>query len=95
MSYEVELDRIQNTLDAWMQRMDSKVDGLRSDVAALMAVRDRVEEHHARIYGNGQPGILKDVDRLKQWKKALYWIAGLMGTATAADLFSYFVEGRK
>lgn len=77
-----------------LARMEEKIDGLVLDMATVKAMRSQVEEHHERIYGNGQPGLIKDVDRLKQWKKSLYWLVGLLGTATAGDFISSFV-GKK
>lgn len=74
--------------------MEAKIDGLVIDMAVVKAMRERVDEHHEKLYGNGQPGLLKDVDRLKQWKKSLYWIVGVLGSATAGDLFSSFMGRR-
>ena len=64
-------------LDDWMARVEGKLDRLGADMAALNAMRERVDEHHERLYGNGQPGILKDVDRVKQMVRQLGWLAGL------------------
>ena len=78
-------------LDAWMTRLEAKLDKVGNDVAALMAMRDRLDDHHERLFGNGQPGIVKDVDRLKQWQKSLYWLGGLMASASAAVMFKWFL----
>lgn len=74
MPHGFEWDRVPDRLDAWMRRMEDKVDALRTDMSALKTMRSQVEEHHERIYGNGQPGILKDVDRLKQARVNLKWV---------------------
>jgi len=75
-------------LQTWMERLEGKVDRLGAEMAQLSAVKDRVDEHHERIYGNGQPGLVKDVDRLKQWRKSLYWMVGVLGSATVGDFLS-------
>lgn len=92
MPHESEWDRMPDRLDAWMQRMENKVDGLRTDISGLMAVRDRVEEHHARIYGNGQPGLIKDVDRVKQRARQLGWLVGLFCTVATSAVAAEVVK---
>lgn len=80
-------------LEIWMERMESKMDGVRADVADLKAMRAQVEEHHERIYGNGQPGIIKDVDRLKQWRKAIFWwIGAAVSAPVLADVIKTLVS---
>ena len=79
-------------LDAWMARVETKLDLLGQDMAQLKGMRGEVDDHHERLFGNGQPGILKDVDRLKQWRQSLLWLIGLLSTATAALLFSMFIK---
>lgn len=56
----------------------------------LIEERDRslksmLEEHHKTLYGNGNPGLVKDVDRLVQTDKTRKW---LVGTAIAAAFAS-------
>lgn len=63
--------------EKWMARMDGKIDKLGEDMAELKAMRGQLKDHQERIFGNGQPGLLKDVDRLKQWKKAIFWWVGV------------------
>ena len=82
-------------LDAWMSRMEDKIDKLTVDMAAVASLRNQVEDHRQRIYGNGSPGLIKDVDRMKQRWKAIYWVIGLFSTATAAEFFSRFLGGSK
>ncbi len=74
--------------DEWLKRIDGQLTDIGKAVAPLLALSQRLEEHHSALYGNGQPGLLKDVDRLKQWQKSLYWFVGLLGTATVGDLIS-------
>ena len=87
-------DAMPGQLGDWMARVEGKLDKLADDMAALNAMRVRVDEHHERLYGNGQPGIIKDVDRLKQWKQSLYWLVGILGGATAWGLISTLI-GKK
>ncbi len=56
--------------EAWRNRVDKKLDDIGSAVAELRTLQQRVDDHNERIYGNGQPGIIKDVDRLKQSHRA-------------------------
>lgn len=84
-----------NRLDAWMDRVEGKLDKLTADMAAMTTLQSRVEDHQERIYGNGQPGLVKDVDRIKQWRKSLYWLVGILGSATAGDFLSRFIGGSK
>lgn len=82
-------------LETLIERIDGNVDALRVDVAELKAMRAQVEEHHERIYGNGQPGLVKDVDRLKQERKNLrWWLAAILipSIAAAADFVRSMVS---
>jgi hypothetical protein len=36
------------------------------------------KEHHGTLYGNGKPGVVLDVDRLKIFKKVQCWICGVL-----------------
>ena len=56
--------------EAWLNRVDKKLDDIGAAIADLRAVQQRVDDHNERIYGNGQPGLIKDVDRLKQSHRA-------------------------
>ena len=75
--------------ESWMERMEGKVDALRIDMASLKAVREQVGEHHESLYGNGKPGLVLDVDRLKQSHRIFKWAIGIMiasATTAAIDL---------
>lgn len=55
--------------DEWLKRIEEQIGEIRTAVMPLMAISQRLEEHHEVLYGNGQPGVIKDVDRLKQDKR--------------------------
>lgn len=52
--------------DPWRDRMENKLDRIVEQLSNLPNIEHRLSEHHERLFGNGQPGLIKDVDRLKQ-----------------------------
>ena len=68
-------------IEAWLARIESKLDSLAPLPATMDAIGKRLDEHIEKdehlFNGNGSPGIVKDVDRLKQWKKAVFWWVGI------------------
>lgn len=62
-------------------RIESKLEEVRIGMGELKAIRERLDEHIEKdehlFNGNGSPGIVKDVDRLKQWKKSIFWWVGI------------------
>lgn len=82
-------------LHEWLKRVEDKIDKVESSTSSISAISQRLNEHHVVLYGNGQPGVIKDVDRLKQLRKALAWLIGLIvvGSATSgAELIKAAVE---
>ena len=62
-------------------RIESKLEEVRIGMGELKAMRERLDEHIEKdehlFNGNGSPGLVKDVDRLKQWKKSIFWWVGI------------------
>lgn len=84
-------------LDDWMARMESKIDQLAKDMAEVKAMHAQVEEHHETLYGNGKPGMVLDVDRIKQQRKLLAWIIAAVlipGIAAAAEFIHSVVSSK-
>lgn len=80
-----------NYLDAWLTRIERKVDAIATVTAELPNLRTRLDEHVAMdermFHGDGSsPGLVKDVDRLKQWRKLFTGTVSVIATAIAAEL---------
>ena len=52
--------------------------------SAVTSIKEKVEDHHADLYGNGKPGLKMDVDRLKTFKKVSCWFFGVMIVASVS-----------
>lgn len=79
-------------LEVWMERMERKVDGLRADMETVKVMKDRVEEHHESLYGNGKPGLVLDVDRIKQWRKSIFWWVGVALALSSSPVIAQIVK---
>lgn len=80
-----------NYLDAWLERIERKVDNISALTAELPALRTRLDEHistdERMFHGDGNSsGLVKDVDRLKQWRKLFTGTVSILATAVAAEL---------
>ena len=52
---------------------DEKIDKIYDIV---IKTEPMIEEHHNTLYGNGNPGLKMEVDRLKVFKKVSCWLTG-------------------
>ena len=61
--------------DAWLERIEHKLDSIQTSVAGIEPLKNQLESHiqdDARLFhGNGQPGLIKDVECLKQDHKKM------------------------
>lgn len=68
-------------IEAWLSRIESKLDSLAPLPAKMDAIGQRLDDHIEKdehlFNGNGSPGLVKDVDRLKQWQKSIFWWVGI------------------
>lgn len=44
------------------------------------------------IYGNGNTGMIIEIDRLKQFKKAVYWLGGIVGAELVFKVFEFVTK---
>lgn len=90
-------------LEAWLERIEGKLDDLAVLPAQMEGLDKRLDEHIERdediLHGNGQPGLVKDVDRLKQWRKSIYWMVGavltLASAPSLAEIVRFLLQGGK
>lgn len=65
--------------DEWLKRIEDKLDRVGEQTSQIKPLQERFAEHATRddelFYGNGAPGLLRDVDRLKQAHARInrYW----------------------
>ncbi|MGA7540356.1 MAG: hypothetical protein WBW93_16490 [Steroidobacteraceae bacterium] len=86
-------------LTAWLERVEGKLDALTPLPEQMRGISKRLDEHIDRdeqiFHGNnGTPGLIREVDRLKQWRKSLYFLVAFLGTAAAGDFLSW-IFGKK
>ena len=72
--------------DEWLKRIEAQLEGIRAAVAPLASLSQRLEEHHSALYGNGQPGLIKDMERMKQTsedqrRSIKMWLLILLGVS--------------
>ncbi len=67
-----------------------------SDEAILAMVKDKVNEHHAVLYGNGQPGLLDFISGLRgQMRLILLLLSAMVGVAAIGTLLLAIHEAQK
>jgi hypothetical protein len=86
----VEQETVSEHITEWLERVEKKIDRLGAVPTQIAALDERLAKHDKLLYGNGQPGLLADVDRLKQSRKLLMWAVGIVIAAAAAEMPSVF-----
>lgn len=77
-------------LEESVSKMSFEVIGLRSDIQAHIKIskiltsdiQEEQDRQQMTIYGNGQHGLLRQVDRLNGQAKLIRWAGSIIGGAT-------------
>lgn len=57
---------------------------------SMATTKEKVDEHHGSLYGNGKEGLVTAVVKLRQVMKAAVWIGGVICVLMVTDFFSRF-----
>jgi len=74
-----ELQWCRDSITRLQSNADSERDVRRDTHTEINKKIDKIEhEIKSILFGNGKLGIIIEIDRLKQFKKVFYWIAGVV-----------------
>lgn len=92
----VDAERIFNKLDTLAQQISEGVTATKSLATESRAYWERVRKHDAELYGeNGNPGIIKDVERLKIMsgiRSQIIWMIAGAGATIVTGVIVFFVQ---
>jgi hypothetical protein len=83
------LTKVSEKIDALFKKYDDHKLDLHDLKRDVKTVCESVDKHGACLYGNGKPGLLTDMAKIKS---VLNWVLGIAGSVMAAIIIAYIVK---
>ena len=74
--------------DEWLSRIERKLDLCLAQAARIKPIQEQLDKHEELLYGNGSPGLIREIDRIKQLKKGLGWLIGIIAVGAGSSVVS-------